>query len=97
MQNLKYSIIEAAGFNEIRVAAHELGHKYLFYLFLSAHTLKNIIFSLGAYHDGEKDSKDCAASANNIMTPIFGNFNLMILKFSNCSIKAFKNTLFKKK
>ena len=26
--NVKYSIIEAAGFNEIQNAAHELGHRY---------------------------------------------------------------------
>ena len=28
--NFKYSIIEAAGFNEIQNAAHELGHRYFF-------------------------------------------------------------------
>ena len=56
----------------------------------------NLICSLGAYHDGGTEAKDCPASNNNIMTEVSGIFRKMILTFSSCSISAFKQTILNK-
>ena len=56
----------------------------------------NLIFSLGAYHDGNPGADNCPSSNNNIMTSRAGAVNKMILTFSSCSIIAFKKTIFNK-
>jgi len=57
----------------------------------------NLFFSLGAVHDGESGAEDCQPSSNNIMTPVAGRFDVMILTFSTCSKNSFKKTLLSNK
>ena len=62
----------------------------------------NQILSLGAIHDetkfGDTDATNCLASDNNIMTSKAGapDVTKMILTFSSCSIRAFKQILLNK-
>lgn len=79
-QSSSYSLVEdRGGFSTIGVSAHEIGH------------------NLNALHDGESGiSAFCPASDNFLMTPGIGNFqnNLQnLLRFSSCSINAFKDYL----
>ena len=55
-----------------------------------------IFKSLGAAHDGQGTSVSCPESDFYIMTPYFGietNNLLNSLRFSSCSLIAFKNIL----
>ncbi|KAK3593454.1 hypothetical protein CHS0354_020219, partial [Potamilus streckersoni] len=78
----KTSVIKSADyFLTVNVAAHELGH------------------NLGADHDGEDNATACRADDQFIMAPKAPTFNLFEpysrhpYIFSNCSVKAFKDTL----
>ena len=56
------------------------------------------LFSLGAGHDGGSDDmyKSCPTTQNYVMTPVAGasSDNLLnALKFSSCSVNAFKSVL----
>ena len=57
----------------------------------------NLFLSLGAVHDGAYGAENCPPSNNNIMTPVAGSFDTMILTFSICSLNAFKKTLISNK
>ena len=53
-------------------------------------------FSLGSYHDGYSEfSIDCPATDNYVMAPSPSFYNITnMFKFSSCSLKQFKSTLF---
>ena len=77
----RYSITEEnSAFSSIGVTAHEIGH------------------NLGAGHDGESAApyNSCPTTDNHIMTPSIGvhTSNLLnVLRFSSCSLVAFKSVL----